>query len=285
MIRLGFMVRELGRSLYRNPGTALGSVLSLTLLFLLFNIFWVAAGTSEAFYRDLLSELRMEAFINEDLPDSAATSLTKEIYAIDGIVSAAYVSKQQARAELADQLGIDLLVGYDSLNPLPRSYVLTMEPQVLNSGDMQRISEQLTLIPGIDDVAYSRRFLEKAETTRGLILQVGLGLGAIILLTALITSSNSIRLMTRARAVGFRQMMLLGASKSFVGMPFIIEGLLIGGLSAIFSWVIVLYGHSRVVFTQITIVLPSREDMILFCAAAALVGCISGFLGIRRSLK
>lgn len=285
MIRLAFIFRELGRNLYRHPGTALGSILSLTLLFLLFNLFWVAAGTSETFYRDLLSELRMEAYIGEDVPDSVATSLTNEIYAIDGIVAAAYVSKHQARAELADQLGVDLLIGYDSLNPLPRSYVLTLDSDMLTSSDMEQTSHRLKAIDGINDVAYSKRFLEKAESTRALILQVGLALGVIILLTALITSSNSIRLMTRARAVGFRQMTLLGASKSFVAMPFVIEGFLIGGLSAVFSWMVILYGHSRVAFTQLTVVIPTREDILVFCAAAALVGAISGFLGIIRSMK
>lgn len=285
MIRVAYIFRELIRNLYRNPGTAVGSVLSLTLLFLLFNLFWVAAGTSEMFYRDLLSELRMEAYIDEELSDSAATGLMARLHTLEEIEAAVYVSKQQARAELAEQLGIDLLIGYDSLNPLPRSYVITLDTAALNSTDMARISEQLEAIDGIEGVAYSRRFLDKAETTRGLILQVGLSLGAIILLTALITSANSIRLMTRARAVGFRQMMLLGASKTFVALPFIIEGFLIGGLSALFSWAIVLYGRSRVVFTQLTIVMPSQDDILLFCAAAAVVGCISGYLGVRRSLK
>jgi len=44
MSRIAHILKELSRNLYRNPGTALGSFLSLTLLFLLFDLYWIAAG-------------------------------------------------------------------------------------------------------------------------------------------------------------------------------------------------------------------------------------------------
>lgn len=285
MIRVAHVFKELGRNFVRHPLTALVSLLSLTLLFLLFNLFWTAAGTSEQIYHDLLSELRMEAFLSEDLPDSTLPDLTRDIIAIEGVELAEYVDKRQARLRLADRLGVDLLVGYDSLNPLPRSYVITLEPGAINTTGMQAIEDRLTLLPGVLQVEYSRRYIEKAERTRELILQVGLVLGGLILLAALANSANNIRLMTRARAVGFRQLMLLGAGRMFVGMPFVIEGFLTAGLAALASWAIVIYGVSKVQFTQFTIVLPTQDEMGLFSLAAAVVGAVSGYLGIRQLLK
>ena len=70
MSRIAHILKELSRNLYRNPGTALGSFLSLTLLFLLFDLYWIAAGSSERFYTRLLSELKMEVFISEETADS-----------------------------------------------------------------------------------------------------------------------------------------------------------------------------------------------------------------------
>jgi cell division transport system permease protein len=285
MIRILHILKEMGRNLKRHPGTALGSLLSLTLLFLLFDLFWVGAGTSDQFYREILSELRMEAFISEEVPDSVATALVGEVYAIPGLQSAVYISRDSARVELAGRLGVDLLVGYDSLNPLPRSLILTLEDEALNTGEMNRIEESLRTMPEIDDVAYSRHFLDKAESTRDLILQVGFILGALILLTALMSSTNNIRLMTRARAVGFRQMMLLGGGKTMLAMPFVLESFLIAGLSAAASWGIILYGQTRVAFTQFALVLPTSQDILLFCVACGVIGSISGYLGIRRLLK
>jgi len=285
MIQLAYIFKELGRNFTRHPLTALVSLLSLTLLFLLFNLFWIAAGTSEQIYHDLLSELRMEAFVSEEYPDSVMVTTTQNIGALDGVAAVDYIDKSAARERLANRLGVDLLVGYDTLNPLPRSYVITLEESALSASDMQRIEMQLSEWPGGMQVEYSRRYIEKAESTRQLMLQVGLVLGGLILLAALANSANNIRLMTKARTVGFRQMMLLGAGKSFVGLPFVMEGFLIAGLSAFCSWVIVLYGVSRVQFTQFDLILPNRDQMWLFVLAAAVVGCISGYLGIRQALK
>ena len=285
MIKVAHVFKELGRNFVRHPFTALISLLSLTLLFLLFNLFWIAAGTSEGIYRDLLSELRMEAFVSEEYPDSVLATTAQNINAIEGVALVDYIDKDSARQRLADRLGVDLLVGYDTLNPLPRSYVITLDPASLNPTDMQRIEQQLATQPGVLQVEYSRKYIEKAESTRKLMLQVGFALGGLILLAALANSANNIRLMTKARTVGFRQMMLLGAGKMFVGMPFVIEGFLIAGLSALVSWAIVLYGVSRVQFTQFELILPTRDQMWLFVLAAAIVGCISGYIGIRQSLK
>jgi cell division transport system permease protein len=285
MTRFNHILRELGRNLIRNPGTALGSLLSLTLLFLLFNLFWVAATSSDRFYDDLLSDLRMEVFVNEAYPDSLIPQLETELQGFASIDTFTFVSRQMAREELASRLGIDLLVGYDTLNPLPRSFILTLHRPALNSEFMAGLEEQLSTIEGVGSVTYSRNFLLKAESTRDLILRVGVVLGGLILLTALISSANNIRLMTRSRARGLRQMMLMGAGRLFVGLPFLIEGLVIAGLAAVASWAIVIYGQQQIQFTQLTIVLPTYDYIGAYCVTAAVVGGISGYLGIRMSLK
>lgn len=285
MTRTSHIVKELGRNLRRNPGTALGSLLSLTLLFLLFDIFWVAAGTSDAFYRDLLSDLTMDVYVEESHPDSLLGLLSNSIKGVQGVRDVEYLSKDEAREELARLVGTDLLVGYDSLNPLPRSFVLDFEPDYLNLADIAGIGKEIADFPGTAEVAYSRVWLQKAEETKAVILQLGLGLGILILLTALISSSNNIRLMTRARAAGFRQMLLLGASRMFIGLPLIIEGFLLGAVSSALGWWVVYYGHARVSFAQIEIILPLPTEMVLFCLAAAALGAFSGYVGVRGALK
>ena len=85
MIRLAYFSRELWRNLRRNIGTALASLLSLTLLFLLFDLFWIAAGTVDKFYRDLLSEVRVEVFVDESVTDDRLTQVSDQLRAIDGV--------------------------------------------------------------------------------------------------------------------------------------------------------------------------------------------------------
>lgn len=285
MTRIGFVIREFGRMLTRYPATALGSFLSLGLLFLLFDVFWVATGTTNRFYVYLLADLRMEAFVEESVPDTQLTYLSAKIADLAGVRAVEYISRDQARQDLANLIGTDLLVGYDSLNPLPRSFVLTLDEKYHRLTSLQQLEQELKLLGGMTEVQYSRKWLEQMEQTRSLLRTVGMALGGIILLAAIITTSNSIRLMTRSRSAGLHQMRLLGAGRLFTSAPFLMEGFVLGGLSAAASWGVLLLGMRRISFSQFQIVVPPYGEIALFCLGAALLGCISGYLGIRKALK
>ncbi len=285
MCRVSHILKELGHNLYRNPATALGSLMSLTLLFLLFDLFWVAAGTSERFYTRLLADMQMEVFVAEETPESSLDALNRSLEAIEGVRAVAFISREMARERLTSMLGADLLVGYDTANPLPSSYVLSFDPGYLNCADMTRVENEMAYIAGVDQVYYSKRWLAKAEQTRTIILNVGMALGVLILLTALTSSANNIRLMIQTRAVGLRRMRILGAGRLFLATPFLLEGLLVGGLSAGIGWAVIFYARQEVTFTQFELVAPSLQEVGIFCAATALLGLTSGYLGIRKMLR
>ncbi len=285
MTRLVHIFKELGRNLYRNPGMLLGSFLSLAFLLLLFNLFWIASESAQRFYGQLLSEMKVEVFVSETVQEDQIPGMQKAIAGVSGIESFRYVSREDARSQLRSLVGADLLVGYDSLNPLPRSFLLRINTDWLESESMARLEDRLHAISGVDTVFYARRWLEKAEATRDVISDVGILLGLFILITAVLNTSNNIRLMTRTRAVGFHQMRLQGAGKWFLATPFLIEGFLVGGLAAAAGWLLIYHSRDRVAFTQFEIVMPSIEQIIWFCLAAAGLGLVSVLFGIRRLVK
>jgi len=285
MSRLGHIVSEQGRNLSRHLATSLGSLLSLTLLFLLFDLFWIAAVTSDKFYSDLISEIRLEAIVDEAYPDSTLAALEMSLGNVAGVAATQSISREAAREELARLVGIDLLVGYDTINPLPRSFVIQVDSAYLTAGACAVMEEEMLTIVGISDVHYSRRWLDKAESARSLVLQVGMVLGVLIVLTALISSANSIRLMTEVRAVGLSQMRLLGAGRLFLALPYLLESLLISIMAAIIGWAVILYFHDEISFTYFQLVLPQLSDVALFVCVCGLLGWISGYVGIRKLLK
>ena len=147
------------------------------------------------------------------------------------------------------------------------------------------MEKEIGAITGVGEIRYSRAWLQKAENTKSVLLEIGLVLGALILAAALVSSTNNIRLMTRARAVGFHQMLLLGAGRWFISLPFIIEGFLISGVSAVLGWLIVSYGRTKITFSRIEVVFPTGEEIAIFCAVTALLGAISGYFGLRKLLR
>jgi len=285
MTRLTHIIRELGRNLRRNIGTALASLLSLTLLFLLFDFFWIGADTADRFYRNLLSDLRVEAFVDEAIPDSSLVDISNRLTNIDGVISFEFITRERARQRLTDMVGTDLLVGYDSTNPLPRSYMLTVKEDYRNGAALAKMEQDLRAINGLSEIHYSREWLDKAEQAKGIILQIGLALGVLIFAGALLSSANNIRLMTRAQAVGLRQMLLLGAGRVFIALPYLLDSFLISGVAAALGWLLIFYGRTRIGLAQLDIVFPPPHEIVLFCCGVALLGAVSGLLGLRKMLR
>lgn len=285
MNALLYVLRELRKMLLGYPWTLMASFLALTLLFLLFNAFWIGAISSERFYHDLLADMQMEVFIAEEIPDSALVHIEKFVERLSGVESVDYVSRQRAREELSSLIGIDLLVGYDEVNPLPRSFVLSFPEDSITLKKMQATETELRRIEGVVQINYSKAWLTKAENTKQVIFRLGMIIGALILGTALLNSANYIRLLTRARAVGLRQMRLLGASKTLLAGPFVIEGFLLGGVSSVAGWLIIYYGLQYISFVQITIGVPPLNQLAMFCGGASILGALSGYIGVRGLLR
>lgn len=285
MKALAHIVKELGRNFFGHPGAAFSSFMSLTLLFLLFDLFWIAAGTSERFYTRLLSEMEMEVFMEAPSPDSPQFDLRPVLEAVDGVKTVTFISSEQARQRLTDLIGTDLLVGYDSANPLPASFVLTFEDHALTTDAMTAIETEVMHMDGVELVFYGQRWLAKAEETRAIILSLGMILGGLILMAALIGSANNIRLMTQTRVVGFRQMQILGAGRIFLAAPFLLEGFVVSSLSGAAGWAAVLYVHSRVSFARFELILPTPQEMAIFVGVVSFVGLVSGYIGIRKRLR
>lgn len=285
MTKFSHIIKEFLKNTVRNPAATISALLSMTLLLLLFDLFWITVETSDNFYTDLLSDLKMEAYISEDASDSTIATIREFMVTDESVNSLTYISKETAREQLALLTGVDLLVGYDTTNPLPRSFEISFNNEYLNSTALSAFERKLINQDGVSEIVYGKRWLEKAESTKAIILRIGMPLGILIILTVLFNFSNNMRLTARTRADGLHQMRLLGAGKFFLAMPYFLEGVIIGAASAGIGWAIIFYWKDKIDFTQITIIFPTMEDIIIFTFVSALLGLFSGYMGVRKLMK
>ncbi len=79
-------------------------------------------------------------------------------------------------------------------------------------------------------------------------------------------------------------MLLQGASRWFIRMPYLLEGLILAGVSAAIGWLTIWWVHSRIEINVVDIVIPPVSEIATFCLIAGLVGAISGLLGVRKAV-
>lgn len=283
MSRFFFLLRRPLRDIVRRPLAAMGSFLSLLLLFLLFDIVWISSLSSQKYYNRLISEIDIEIFVNDNVPDSAFEAMHQSISILEGVTKVDIITKDDAHLLLNDLMGADLLTGLDS-NPLPRSLVLTFRDNFLTAAILENYRNRLLEFDGVSNIFYARDWLEQAEYGKSMVSKFVLFLGIVISLAVLLNSIQTVRLSAGANQHEIIQLRLLGAGRGFLLFPFVFEGLLYSFIASLAGWGFLFYGADYFVFKNIEIAFPTSPEIFYFCLFASLMGLFGGYFGSRRSL-
>ena len=232
----------------------------------------------------------LEVFIKNEATDQQVKEIGDKIRALDGVNNVRYVSHEEAVERIKDQLENreELLEGLEGV--LPRSYIITFTDLELN----YEIQDQISSWDNI------KRITSNNETTSTLMnLGNGIRIVSVIILAFLIVVSlfiisNTIKLTVHARRKEISIMKYVGATNSFIRWPFIVEGIIIGLISAVISLVIVGGGYNvlaeklmtSALIEKLGIVLVNFNDMLSIIIAVYLIlGVGIGVIGSSISMK
>jgi cell division transport system permease protein len=100
------------------------------------------------------------------------------------------------------------------------------------------LAARVRQLPGVADVRYDRQWLGRLISAIGIIRGVGLVLGSVLTIAAALTVANVVRLALYARRDELDIMQLVGAPQAYIRGPFVMEGVLQGGIGAIVALVV-----------------------------------------------
>ncbi len=283
MSKLGYIFRKFFGNIINRPMAGLGSILSLFLLFLLFDLVWITSLSTNNYFNKIISQIDIEVFLDDAIPDSTVSTIGETIGTLDGIQSVDYISRAQASRKLESMMGVDLLDGFED-NPLPRSMIISFKPNYLNSENLSMLNRDLQRMAGVTDIYYPSGWLTKAEYTKLIVSDILVLLGIVIAVAVILNIIQFIVLSARTRSEELIQLQLLGAAPGFLALPYILEGIFYALIGSFVSWVIILYGVELFSFRNIEIIIPPTVEQFYFCLAGSLIGLIGGYLGIRREL-
>jgi cell division transport system permease protein len=118
-------------------------------------------------------------------------------------------------------------------NPFPGSIVVTLRSGVDAPEQAERLVSAHARSPGVDEVQYDLLWIQRLSTAVRLVRGVGGFLGGILVLAGVFTISNVIRLTVYARQDELDIMRLVGATQAMIRGPFVVEGMLQGGLGGL----------------------------------------------------
>src|SRR5262249_31073980 len=212
-----------------------------------------------------------------------------------GLVAAHdYVSKADALVRFK-QTFADLSPALDSVggNPLPASFEgrLRAGPGAGNGADL--FAARLQRMPGVADVRYDRQWLDRLQSAISVIRGVGFLLGSVLTIAAALTVANVVRLALYARRDELDIMQLVGAPGAFIHGPFVMEGVLQGGIGALVALAALIVAffalRARYLAPLASAVSLSSvrflpiEVCLLLVVGGMVVGCLGGMVAAWRS--
>ena len=223
-----YFIAEGFKSVFKHGFMSFAAVIIVIACLLITGMFLLIVLNVDAIVTDLEQDNEIVAYVDETYTESQARSLSSEINLIANVQSCTFGTRQEALdAFIAKYEDSSLFEGTDASALRDRFYI------VLN--DITLTEETVEQIENIEGVAKVRASLALARgfaAVRNVLKIVTYAITAILLVISVFIISNTVRLTTQNRKDEINIMRMVGATNSFIRWPFVIQGIILGVVSA-----------------------------------------------------
>jgi cell division transport system permease protein len=289
---LYYFFEEALTSLWRSRLINALSVGTIAVSLFVLGAFLTVASNLSAVVDRWTDKVRVTFFLSDGLETHIRASLVDQLQADPAVESVELVTREEALDRFRT-LFRDLRTLPDDLgeNPFPASLEVALRPGHTAPDKVRELVARYEKAPGVQEVQYDLLWIERLTTAARLVRGVGALLGGILVLAGIFTISNVIRLTVYARQDELDIMRLVGATRAYVKGPFVVEGMLQGGLGGLLS-VLLLWLSFKVVAADAlaasdlvgrAVVFLPRRLTLLIVAGGMLVGVAGSLVSLGRS--
>ena len=284
----------------RNIGLSIATIFIMTMVISLATMLFILNPVSKKIVSDVEKKVDVSVYFEEDALEQNIIDAKTEIARISEVKEIEYISKDQAlelfiERHKDDPILIESLteLGYNpffaSLNI--KAWYPSQYAQVTNLLETGAFKEIINKV----DYYQRKSVIEKVFALTDGVNKVGLFFSIILGAMAVLIAFNTVRIAIYNSEEEISTMRLVGASNSFVRGPFIVQGVVIGSIAALITFIITLalsYGLDARLsslapeISIFNIFLSNLFLLLLIQLATGIgLGVISSCIAIRKYLK
>lgn len=212
-------------------------VISISLVLFMLGLLSMLLLKANEISRHVKENIRITAFLDENLSEMDVIALQKSIDAEPWRLSTEFVTKDEAAKRLQEDLGEDFVktLGY---NPLQPSIEINVKAEYADSASIAGIATDLREDSRISEVYYQEDIVNAVNDRTGTISLAILVFSAALLFVAVGLIFNTIRLAIYSQRFLIRTMDLVGATQAFIRRPFVVRGIINGIIGAVIAIVV-----------------------------------------------
>lgn len=286
----GYLLKEGLKNIWNNKGMSLAAIGVLVSCLVLTGSAVMISGNVSSIVSSVGDKNITTFYLDEDISELEAVYIGKTISKVDNVQEATFYPRDEAIQAYREVLGDEVfknMTGDD--NPLPHAYHVVMT----DLSQYDETKNKILSIDGVASVSSRGEVAEKLTSLSTLITMMSFWIILALALISLFIISNTIRMTMYSHRFEISIQKSVGATDTFVRTPYIVEGIILGIVSAALS-IGLLAILSKAIIEAITNILPfdyvSFSSFVLilsaiFVGAGVLVGTLGSALSIRKYLK
>jgi cell division transport system permease protein len=294
MRALRYAVDEACASLWRGRQSGVLSTATIAIALFVLGGFLFVTSNLERLGDEWSRTVEMSVYLHDEATAADRAGVERLLAPGALVAGVEFVPKTVALQRFKDVFA-DLAATIETVegNPLPASYDVRLTSESRSASALDDLVGALRKAPGVADVRYDRQWIDRLLSVVSLVRFAGLALGGMLAGAAALTVANVVRLSLYARRDEIDIMQLVGAPTAYIRGPFIMEGMLQGGLGAAAALALLAAGFLAI-RTRVLAPLAAAINLssirfislwlcVLLLVGGMLVGCLGGLLASRRA--
>ena len=292
------------KGIYRNSLSSTVSIISLVLALLVMGSFWLLKVNIDYNLESLGDFHKIVVYMDLDANKDDVEKVKGQIKEIVGVSDDAieFTSKQQALEIEKQKYGEEYSYIFDSYkngaNPLPDSFTVSYDEE---TKDLEYIMQRISGIEKVESAKNRKDLADKITNLKDVVSHVSTALLIMLFIVSVFVIGNTVKLTHEARKSEIKIMRYIGATNFFIEFPFVLEGVILGIVSAAIAYGIEIYAYGLIVsniagnygsivklislsdtaFAKI----PQMNYYVFILGAFLIVGFLTGILGTLTTRK
>jgi cell division transport system permease protein len=291
MRALSYFLDEAVASLSRGLKTAIIATATIAVAFVVLGGFLILTTNLERLFGRWQQAAEFSVYLGDGVTMPQRTAAEKSLRSSPLVANIEIVTKEEALRRFKQNFAaLSDATSELSTNPLPASFEVRLRAGASPS-DIEALARSAAQLPGVADVRYDRQWIQRLMHAVDVVRAGGLTLASLLVLAAALTVASVVRFALVARREEIHIMQLVGAPIAYIRGPFVIEGLIQGGVGAIVA-LIVLWIAFFVTRNQAgsflsgnleraSLVFLSLPTVFMLLMAGMAVGSLGGFVAAR----
>jgi cell division transport system permease protein len=259
LTKFDYLLKETWLGLKRGGWMNWAAISTVTVLLLLLGLSVQTSWQVEGLLTQFGSQLEVTAFLDTGIQ---ANDLKATVAKLPEVAQVTPLSKEQAWGKLVKELGLEGSNANKQLEGNPLVDELTVRAR--SAAAVPQLAQKLKALNGVDEVQYGADAVKQVgELSKGL-TWVGSAVITLLTLTAMAVISTTIRLIVLARRREIEVMQLVGATATWIYLPFLVQGLFFGLVGAG-----VAYGLIRGLQQSVADLVAKQPEFVQFLSSGA----------------